>query len=164
MGCNTMVRVHASCHSTCFSPDSTVLLAAVSISIRITCFLRWQLDGSICQVVVDARTCISLQFCFAHILCQWHWMIECVLLFWRKLPPLLGQPSFYHLLHTFLPLLPERSARVMHFGQFVCLSVRTRNSKTIAPIDLIFYTRSIIPMARSSPKMTWIGILTQEFI
>ena len=52
-------HVHASCHSTCFSPDITVLLAAVSISIRITRFLRWQIDGSICQVVVEARTCIS---------------------------------------------------------------------------------------------------------
>ena len=41
-----------------------------------------------------------------------------------------------------LPSHPKRSAMVMHFGLFVCLSVclyvRTRNSKTIAPIDLIF--------------------------
>ena len=35
----------------------------------------------------------------------------------------------------------------------VGLSVRTRNSKTIAPIDLIFYTRNIIPMTLSSSKM-----------
>ena len=35
--------------------------------------------------------------------------------------------------------------------QYVCL----RNSKTIAPID--FYTRSIIPVARSSSKITGLG-------
>ena len=34
------------------------------------------------------------------------------------------------------PLLPERSAGVMHLGLFVC----ARNSKTIAPIDMIFFT------------------------
>ena len=43
-----------------------------------------------------------------------------------------------------LPSLPEGRARVM------------RNSKTIASIDLIFYTGSIIPVARSSSKMIWI--------
>ena len=34
----------------------------------------------------------------------------------------------------------ESSTRVMHFGMFVCVvcfSIRARNSKTIAPIDLI---------------------------
>ena len=51
-------------------------------------------------------------------------------------------------LYSFLPSLPKRSVRVMHFGyvcQSVCMSVRTRNSKTIAPIDLIVYTRSNMP-------------------
>ena len=33
----------------------------------------------------------------------------------------------------------------MHLSLFVCLSVCASNSKTIVPIDLIFYTRSIIP-------------------
>ena len=36
----------------------------------------------------------------------------------------------------------------MYFG----LSVRARNSKTIAPIYIIFYTINIVLMARSSPK------------
>ena len=42
--------------------------------------------------------------------------------------------------------LAERSARLMHLGLFVCLSVR------IAPIDVIFYTRSVVPVAHTSPK------------
>ena len=49
----------------------------------------------------------------------------------------------------------------------VCVSVRTNNSKAIAPIYLIFCTRSIIPMARSSSKMIRIilvHIWTQEFV
>ena len=50
----------------------------------------------------------------------------------------------------------------MHFGK----RVRARSSRAIAPIDLIFYTRSDIPVAWSSSKMIWIGIciLAQEFI
>ena len=52
----------------------------------------------------------------------------------------------------------------MHLGLpvclSVCLSVRTRNKKTIAPIDLIFYTRSIgllypwlgLPLRRSGSR------------
>ena len=65
---------------------------------------------------------------------------------------------------SFYSQLPERSARVMHLS--VCMSVRVRNSKTIAPIDLIFYTRSITAMAQSSSKKTWIRIRiwTQECI
>ena len=39
------------------------------------------------------------------------------------------------LLHWHGCSLPERSARVMHLGLFVGLSVRTRNSKTVVPID-----------------------------
>ena len=42
----------------------------------------------------------------------------------------------------------------MRLGLFVspsvCLSVRTRNSKTIATIDSIFYTINSMPVARSS--------------
>ena len=40
-----------------------------------------------------------------------------------------------------LPSLPKGSASVVHLGMFVCLSVRMRNSKTIATIDLIFSTQ-----------------------
>ena len=52
---------------------------------------------------------------------------------------------FVNLLCQYLLSLLERSARVMHLGLFVCL----RNSKTIAPIDLIFvhkkcYTRGSV--------------------
>ena len=45
---------------------------------------------------------------------------------------------------------------------YVCLSIRSRNSKTIAPIDLIFYTRRSIPVAQSSSKK--IQIRTPVFI
>ena len=46
-----------------------------------------------------------------------------------------------------------------------CMSVQARNTKTIVPIDLIFYPRSIIPVVRSSSKIIRIGIRmwTQEF-
>ena len=51
--------------------------------------------------------------------------------------------------------------RVVHFDLFVCLSVclsvRTRNSKTTAPIDLILYT-----IYTTSSKMNRIGIWTQN--
>ena len=45
----------------------------------------------------------------------------------------------------------------------VCVSVRARNSKKLLLwLTCCFYTRSIIPVARSSSKMIWIW--TQEFI
>ena len=44
----------------------------------------------------------------------------------------------------------------------VCMSVWTHNSKTSAPIKLIFYARRIIPVAWSSSNMIWIG--TQEYV
>ena len=47
--------------------------------------------------------------------------------------------------------------RIIHLGlycMYVCLSVRTCNSKTIAPIDLIF----MIPVPRSSSKIVKIAI------
>ena len=50
----------------------------------------------------------------------------------------------------------EKCENYCVFGS-VCTSDRTRNSKTIALIYLIFYARSIIPVARSSSKMIWIG-------
>ena len=53
-----------------------------------------------------------------------------------------------------LPSLPERSARVMHLGLFVCMSIRTRNSKTI---DMIFYTSSITPPLRWSKSASGSG-------
>ena len=65
-----------------------------------------------------------------------------------------------------LPSLLERSsARVMHFGLFIYLSVRARTSKTIAPIYLIFlhFVRSIIPVLQSSSKIIGIRIWIQEF-
>ena len=52
---------------------------------------------------------------------------------------------------------PEWNAGVMYVGMSVCIYVRTRNSKTIAPIDSIFFTRSTIPVVRSSSKMILIG-------
>ena len=33
----------------------------------------------------------------------------------------------------------------MHLGRFVCMSVRTRISKSIAPIDLIFLLKNYYP-------------------
>ena len=60
------------------------------------------------------------------------------------------------------PSLPERSAMVMAKCIWaclsVCMSVRTHNSKTFAPIDLMFYTRSIMPVAWVSSKMIQIGL------
>ena len=38
----------------------------------------------------------------------------------------------------------------MHLGLFVCVSVRLRNSQTILPFDLIFYTTIIMPVTRPS--------------
>ena len=32
----------------------------------------------------------------------------------------------------------------MHLGLFVCLSVRARNSRSIAPIDLILFTQEVL--------------------
>ena len=45
-----------------------------------------------------------------------------------------------------------------------CLSVRALNPKTLTPIDLFFYTRSSIPVDRSSSNFIVIRIWTQEFI
>ena len=57
--------------------------------------------------------------------------------------------SFFWIPNTLLLSLSERSAKVMHLGLLVCMSVQTRNSKTIAPIDLIalhkkYYTRGSV--------------------
>ena len=64
-----------------------------------------------------------------------------------------------------LPFTPGEECKD-HAFRSVCLCVRARNSKTIAPIDSTFYTRRIIPMARSSSKMILITIWisTREFI
>ena len=48
-----------------------------------------------------------------------------------------AQPNSTRVLYS-LPSLPERIARVVNLGLFLCVSVRTRNSKTISPIDLNF--------------------------
>ena len=48
---------------------------------------------------------------------------------------------------------------ILSFCLSVCMSDRMRNSKTVGSIDLILFTRSIMPMARSSSK-----IITQEFM
>ena len=68
---------------------------------------------------------------------------------------------------VFVTLAPGEEFEGNAFGS-VCLSfcmpAWARNSKTNAPIDLIFYTSNIIPMDRSSSKMVRIRIWTQEFI
>ena len=66
-------------------------------------------------------------------------------------------------------LTPGEECKVIDLGMSVCLyvwSVRAHNSKTIAPIDFIFYTRSIVLLARSYSKIIRIGIQiwSQEFI
>ena len=54
-----------------------------------------------------------------------------------------------------IPSLPDGRARVFHLGLFVCLvvclSVRMRNSKTIAPVDLNFITHEGV--------YPWLGLL-----
>ena len=47
----------------------------------------------------------------------------------------------------------ERSVRSMHLGMFVSMSVQMSNSKTIVPMDFIFYARRSTPVARSSSKL-----------
>ena len=66
---------------------------------------------------------------------------------------------------TLLPSPPERIARVMHSVGSVCLSGCVTKITNIAPIDLIFYKRSIMPTAKSMiSKMIGIRIWTEEFI
>ena len=45
----------------------------------------------------------------------------------------------------------------MHLGMFVCMSARTRNSKTFAPNDLIFLHKKYYTSESVLP--TWLGIL-----
>ena len=51
-----------------------------------------------------------------------------------------------HIQH-FITLALGEESRVMHKFGSVCLPVRVRNSKTIAPIDLIFYTCIVVSVA-----------------
>ena len=59
----------------------------------------------------------------------------------------------------------ECEGNASHFGSVsLTTSLRTTNLKYIGPIDLIIYTRSIMPVARWTSTMNRIGIRTQEFI
>ena len=59
-----------------------------------------------------------------------------------------------------LDYYPHSRRGVRGYFIWVCMSVRTYNSKTFALLDLIFYIRSIIPVARPSSKMIRIGNFT----
>ena len=52
----------------------------------------------------------------------------------------------------------------MHLGLFVCMSVRTSNSKTIAPIDLIFLHKKYYPLWPPKMIQVRIRIGTREYI
>ena len=70
----------------------------------------------------------------------------------------------YHVAESIIVTLAPRKECEGNAFRYVCISVRVRNSKHVAPIEFIFYTRSISTVAWSSSKMIRIGIWTQEFI
>ena len=58
--------------------------------------------------------------------------------------------SFYRLFHSVMISLASSRKSESNAFWFVSLFVQTRNSKTVALIELIFLTRVSIPVARSS--------------